>query len=135
MSTTAADVTDLDRRRDADRLLLSVARQGGAWVAVLASVALITAAAELALPAVVGGAVDAILDGRSAGAWVAICGALIAVMVTCEALDDLAAGTAIARSTARLRHGVLAHLLAVGSRPASPLPAGEITARLVGNTA
>jgi ATP-binding cassette subfamily B protein len=126
---------DRDPRRGADRLLVSVGRQGGRWVGVLAAAALLTAVAELALPAVVGSALDAVLDGRSAGIWVVICGVLIVVILTCDALDELAAGTAIARSTAHLRHGLLAHLLAIGSRPTRRLPAGEITARLVGNTA
>jgi ATP-binding cassette subfamily B protein len=131
----AADVTDRDARRGADRLLVSIARQSGAWVAVLALTGLAMAAAELALPAVIGGAVDAVLDGHSAGVWVVICGALIALLVACDALDDYAAGAAIARSTARLRHDLTAHVLALGSRPAHGLAAGDITGRLVGNTA
>ena len=121
-------------RGGADRLLVRVARHGGPWVGVLALASLAIAAAELALPAVIGGAVDAILDGRSAATWVLACGALIAVLVAADALDDLAAGAAIARSTARLRHDVLEHVLAIGSRPIRDLPAGEVTTRLVGNT-
>jgi ATP-binding cassette subfamily B protein len=134
-ANNAADTTDLDAHRRADRLLLSVSRQGGVWVVVLALTALATAATELALPAIIGGAVDAVVDGRSASVWIVCCGLLIAVLAACAALDDLAAGAAIARSTARLRHGLMAHLLALGSRPVHGLPAGEITARLVGNTA
>ena len=118
-----------------NRLLVSVARHGGRWVVVLTLASLAIAAAELALPAVIGSAVDAILEGRSAGIWVAACGGLIAVLVAADALDDLSAGAAIARSTSRLRHGVLAHVLAIGSRPVRDLPPGEVTARLVGNTA
>jgi ATP-binding cassette subfamily B protein len=114
---------------------VSVARHGGAWVTILAFATLGMAAAELALPAVVGGAVDAVLDGRSAGIWIVSFGVLIAVLVACDALDDFAAGAAVARSTASLRHGLLAHLLSLGNRPIRRLPAGEITARLVGNAA
>jgi ATP-binding cassette, subfamily B, bacterial len=129
----AANVTDLDVRRGANRLLMSVARQGGRWIGVLALTALAMAAAELALPAVIGSAVDAVLDGRAAGIWVLICGVLIGVLVACDALDDFASGAAIAHSTARLRHRLTGHVLALGSRPA--LPTGEIMARLLGNTA
>jgi ATP-binding cassette subfamily B protein len=121
--------------RGADRLLVNVARHGGPWVGVLGLMALAMAAAELALPAVIAGAVDAVLDGRSVGIWVVSFGVLIALLVACDALDDFAAGAAVARSTASLRHGLVAHLLALGSRPARRLPAGEITARLVGNAA
>ncbi|MEA2233788.1 MAG: ATP-binding cassette, subfamily bacterial RamA/AmfB [Solirubrobacteraceae bacterium] len=119
----------------ADRLLVSVARQGGAWVGAMGLIALVIAAAELALPAVIASAVDAVLNGRSVGIWVLSCGVLIAVLVICDALDDFAAGATVARSTASLRHGLVTHLLALGSRPARRLPAGEITARLVGNAA
>jgi ATP-binding cassette subfamily B protein len=129
------NVGEIPDRAGADRLLLSVAREGGAWVGVLGLMALGMAAAELALPAVIAGAVDAVLDGRSTAIWVLSFGALIALLVACDALDDVAAGAAIARSTAGLRHGLVAHLLALGSRPARRLPAGEITARLVGNAA
>jgi len=108
-------------------------RHGGAWVAVIAVASLAIAAAELALPAVIGAAVDAILDERSPKTWVLACGALIAVLVIADAFDDLAAGAAVARSTARLRHDLLGHVLAIGSRPV--LSPGEISARLVGNTA
>ncbi|MCA1682514.1 MAG: ABC transporter ATP-binding protein/permease [Actinobacteria bacterium] len=118
-----------------NRLLLGVARRGGPWLAALALASLAIAAAELALPAVIGGAVDAILEQRSVGLWALACGALIAVLVAADAIDDLAAGAAIARSTAHLRHGLLAHVLAIGSRPLPQLPPGEISARLVGNTA
>ena len=122
-------------RGGADRLLVSVARHGGRWVGVLALTSLAIAAAELALPYVIGHGVDAILQDRSATVWVALCGGLIAALVIADAVDDLAAGIAIARSTARLRHDVLEHVLAIGSRPLRDLPPGEIAARLVGNTA
>lgn len=122
-------------RGGADRLLVSVARHGGLWVGVVALTSLVIAAAELALPTVIGHAVDAILAERSAATWVAAAGALVFALVTADAVDDLAAGTAIARSTARLRHDVLDHVLEIGSRPIRDLPPGEVTARLVGNTA
>ena len=129
------DATDSAARRRADRVLVGVARAGGPWVGVLVVMALAIAAGELALPALIGRAVDAVLGGRSAGVWVAGCAAVIAGLVACDALDDFAAGAAIARSTARLRNAVVTHLLSLGSRPDGRLPAGEITARVVGNAA
>ncbi|HEV2061814.1 MAG TPA: ABC transporter ATP-binding protein [Solirubrobacteraceae bacterium] len=116
-----------------DRLLLRVARDGGAWVVLLALANLAIAAAELALPAVLGSAVDALFAEGSAGIWVAWAAGLILVLVGADTLDDLASGAAIARSTARLRHGLLAHVLTLGAR--SRLPSGETTTRLVGNAA
>lgn len=118
-----------------NRLLVSVARVGGGWIALLALTSLAIAAAELALPAVIGSAVDAVLEDRSVRFWVLMAAVLIAVLVAADTLDDLGTGIAVARSTAGLRHGVLAHVLAIGSRSVAGLPPGEITARLVGNTA
>nr|MBA3747303.1 hypothetical protein [Solirubrobacterales bacterium] len=86
-----------------NRLLLRVARDGGAWVALLAFACVAVAAAEIALPAIIGRAVDALVAEGSAGIWAVWCGALLAVLVAADALDDLASGCAVARSTARLR--------------------------------
>lgn len=136
MSTSgAADLKDSAARRRVDRLLLDIARQGRPWVAVLALMTLLIAAAELALPAIIGRAVDAVLRGHSAGIWALRCGVLIAVLVSCDALDDIASGTAIARSTQSLRHRLVGHFLSLGGRPAGSLAPGEITARVVGNAA
>jgi len=116
-----------------DRLLFRVARDGGAWVLLLALASLAIAAAELGLPYVLGGAVDALVRDGSAGIWVAWCAGILVVLVAADALDDLASGAAVARSTARLRHGLLSHLLALGARP--PMGSGELSARVVGNAA
>lgn len=121
------------RLRPPDRLLVQVARDGGRWVALLALASLFIAAAEIALPAVLGRAVDALIADGSAGVWVAWCAGLLVVLVAADALDDLAAGAAVARSTSRLRHGLLQHLLSLGGR--SALPGGELTTRLVANAA
>ena len=117
----------------ADRLLFRVARAGGFWVVLLALASLAIAAAELALPYVLGGAVDALVTDGSAGSWVAWCAGILAVLVAADALDDLASGAAIARSTARLRHRLLSHLLSVGAR--APMASGELSSRIVGNAA
>jgi ATP-binding cassette subfamily B protein len=133
--TTAHDRTDRDVRRAADRMLVRVARHGGVWVVVLALASLTTAGATLALPALIGRAVDAIVEGGPTATWVIWCAVVVTLMVVSDALDDLAAGAAIARSTAWLRHSTLRHFLALGTRPARRLPSGEVTTRLVGNAA
>jgi ATP-binding cassette subfamily B protein len=133
--TTAHDRTDRDVRRAADRMLVRVARHGGVWVVVLALASLTTAGARLALPALIGRAVDAIVEGGPTATWVIWCAVVVTLMVVSDALDDLAAGAAIARSTAWMRHSTLRHFLALGTRPARRLPSGEVTTRLVGNAA
>jgi ATP-binding cassette subfamily B protein len=51
-----------------DRLLRRVVRDGGGWTVLLGAVSLTGAAAELALPAALGLAVDAAVDGDP-GVW------------------------------------------------------------------
>jgi ATP-binding cassette subfamily B protein len=99
----------------------------------MALAALAMTGAELALPAIFGRAVDDVVTNGAAGPWLAWCAALVAVLVASEALDDFAAGAAIARSTAWVRRTVLRHVLAVGTRGDNRLNAGEVTTRLVGN--
>ena len=119
--------------RAADGLLLRVARHGGPWLVVLAVTALSIACAETALPAVLGRAVDAIV-GKASQSWLTWAGLLVGFLVVCDVLDDLATGSAVAESTAWLRHSVLGHVLALGTRAGRFAP-GDLAARLVGNAA
>jgi ATP-binding cassette, subfamily B, bacterial len=122
-------------RREADRLLVRVGVHGGLWVVLLAIASLLLAGAAIALPAVTGGAVNAIIGGEGVGTWLIWAGALVAVLVACDALDDVADGAAIARSTAWLRQTLLEHVLALGPRAGERFSPGELTGRLVGNAA
>lgn len=134
------DVTTRERSGATNRLLARVVGHAGPWVAVLAVNAVVLAAAELALPAVLGRTVDMVLRpdavaGPAGMSWLVVLAALIAVFVVGDALDDLAVGASTARSTSRLRHDAVRHVLAVGLRGARRMSSGELTARLVGNTA
>ena len=124
---------NVDRRRH-DRLLAGVARRSGPSIALLALTALLIAVAETALPAFVGRAFDAI-TGNAPQVWVTRCALLIGLLALCDSVDDLVVGAVTARSTARFRHRVLRHLLAVGPRAAHRLSAGDLASRLVSNTA
>ncbi|MGH4008144.1 MAG: ABC transporter ATP-binding protein [Pseudonocardiaceae bacterium] len=121
--------------RAANRLAVKIVRGGGGWVGVLLIASLVLAAAATALPAVLGGAVDAVLSGGDVGWWLLGCGLLIGVLLICDVLDDLAAGMTTARSTAWLRRTVLDHILALGTRTTRRFDVGDLTARLVGNAA
>jgi ATP-binding cassette subfamily B protein len=99
----------------------------------LASVAL--AAAAIVLPAVLGKTFDAVIGGGDETTWLLRCGLVIAVLVICDTLDDLAFGAATARSTAWLRRRVLDDLLARGTRVGERFGPGEVSSRIVGNTA
>src|SRR5258708_3491161 len=96
-------------------LLVRTARRGGGWLGLLAFTALATSAAQLAFPALLGRAVDAIV-GRAPRAWITWTSLLVAVLIAFDAADDLAAGGATARSTSWLRRSVLHHFLNSGHR-------------------
>src|SRR5215218_8832308 len=97
--------------RSADRLLLRTGRHGGPWVAAAAIAALASAGGTLALPAVLGGALDALVEHGEAGQWLTWCALLVAVLVAAEVLDSLTAGAATARATAWLRHRLWGHVV------------------------
>ncbi|MEU7976538.1 ABC transporter ATP-binding protein [Micromonospora sp. NPDC049089] len=117
-----------------DRLLRQTVLAGGGWTAALAAVALLGAAAELLLPAVLGRAVDAALDAGSAW-WAVSAGALVVVLICVDTLTDLASGFGAARATAGLRRRLLRHLFAVDVRATRRYPVGDLVGRLVGQAA
>ncbi|MBT2400101.1 ABC transporter ATP-binding protein [Streptomyces sp. ISL-100] len=121
--------------RAADRLLLASARQGGVWVGVTVVTSLLLTGATLALPAVMGRTLDAVLGDGDVARWLAVSGALIFVLVVCDAVDDLVGQAAEARSTAWLRHTLLGHVLALGTRATRRFTPGDLVSRLVGNSA
>jgi ATP-binding cassette subfamily B protein len=120
---------------DADRLLRRVARHALPPAAFLALTAVGIAVAETAFPAILGQAVDELITEGDAGSWLLVAGALVAFLVVVDALDDLATGATAARSTAWLRHTLLGHVLALGTRAGRRLQPGDLATRLVGNTA
>lgn len=119
---------------EGNRLIRRSVRHGGRWTLVLAAAAAIGAAAELALPAVLGLAVDAAVGGVS-GRWTLLAGVLIIAIVGADALGDLAAGYGTARATARLRRHLSRHLLALDPRTAATRPVGDAIGRLVAQAA
>ncbi len=122
------------KHRAASRLLVRTARHGGGWLLALGVAGLGLAAAETALPAVLGRAVDTVVS-RASGPWLAWVGLLVALLVACDVLDDLAAGGATASSTAWLRRSVLHHLLRLDTPTAGRFTPGDLASRLAGNAA
>src|SRR3989442_12538468 len=116
---TGAEGTVRARHRAARRLLVRTARHGGGWLLALGVAGLGVAAAETALPAVLGRAVDAVV-GRAPGSWLVWVGLLVALLGVCDVLDDLAGGGATASSTAGLRRSVPHHLLRLHTPTARP---------------
>ncbi|TDC36044.1 ABC transporter ATP-binding protein [Micromonospora sp. KC213] len=122
----------------ADRLLLRAVGSAGWWTPVLAVAAVIGVAAELALPAALGRAVDAAVGtapDASPDRWLLTVVGLIAVLVTTGAIADYGTGAATARSVAALRHALVRHLFALDPRAAARRPVGDLVGRLVGQVA
>jgi ATP-binding cassette subfamily B protein len=117
--------------RAADRLLLQAARQGGRSLVLLAVTALLIAGAETALPAVLGRAVDAIVQGDES-TWPQWAALLVAALVVSDVVDDLAVGATTARATAWARHALLGRVLALGPRAGRPA-VGDLASRMVAN--
>ena len=130
MSDIAAPNTGRGR---ADRLLLRAAWHGGPSMAVLAVTGLAFAAALTAMPAVLGKTLDSIVGGGASRTWALWFGLLIALLVACHALDDIAAGAARARSTAWLRRTMLTQVLGLGVRGGERFTSGDVAGRIVGN--
>ena len=122
-----------DADRAADRLLLRIARRGGAPLALLVLTTLVLAGAELALPFVLGRTLDGLIEDGAGNSWMLLAAGLVAVLVVVDALDDLLGGTVVARCTAWLRHTVVEHVLAAGTRAEGDRVTGELSSRLVAN--
>jgi ATP-binding cassette subfamily B protein len=134
-----------------DRLLVTVALRGWAWLVPLGCVSLASTAAGLLLPFVVGHVVDAAIDETGYGGWLAACALLVVIVVIAEAVSTLAGGISVASATARVRELLAAHMLTVGNRllprpgtgavPGSAVPAdatfsgGDTVSRVLGSAA
>ncbi|MFG6191591.1 ABC transporter ATP-binding protein [Nonomuraea sp. JJY05] len=113
-----------------DRLVIGTVRRSGPWPAVLAVTALVGAAGELAVPYLVGRTVDAFVLRRPDGtSWLALSACAVAAVVLCESLGVWARGACGAFAAARLRLGVLRHVLGAGPAATRRFPEGELVTR------
>jgi len=104
-------------------------------VPLLAVNAVLVGAVETALPAVLGRAIDGILELDDPGTWLVWLALLVAALVLGDLVEDVGISAATARSTAWLRHTSLRHILSVRLRSAERFPPGDLATRLVANTA
>ncbi|MEU9238630.1 ABC transporter ATP-binding protein [Streptomyces sp. NPDC048385] len=110
-------------------------RHAGARCAALCLVSTAATAAGLLLPAVLGRALDLLLAGAPATAWVIRAAALVLLSALLDGCAGVLAGTADARATAGLRKLLTGQVLALGPRAGNRFGAGDLVARLVGNAA
>jgi ATP-binding cassette subfamily B protein len=108
-----------------------VARQSGRWLPWLAVSALTGTLCMLALPTVLGRAVDAIVAGGGGYQWLILVGLLITVGITVDLVDAFVGTACAASTTAWLRNRLIRHLLAVG--PKGRFDTGDLVTRVSGN--
>lgn len=130
----AGDRRDGPRSADAGTTFGAVARHAGGWLPLIGIAALIGSVATLALPAVLGRAVDAIVGGENVGTWLAVAVGLIAVIIACDLADTFAETACVAGTTAWLRNRLVRHVLAIGPEGSRRFTTGDLVSRISGNT-
>ncbi|WP_327356482.1 ABC transporter ATP-binding protein [Streptomyces sp. NBC_01304] len=128
-----------------DELLGAATRYSALRCTALALLTVASAGAALLLPYALARTLDAIFTAYAAGVmdsvggevgrWLLISAALLGGMTVLDSCEEILTGTTNARTTAWLRLRLLRHVLAAGPRTTARFPAGELLARLVGNTA
>jgi ATP-binding cassette, subfamily B, bacterial len=114
----------------------TVVRKGGAWLPVMALTALAGSAVTLALPVVLGRAIDAIVAGgadASSGRWVLVACGLVLLSIAVEIAGSYAGTATTAGTTAWLRDRLVRHTLAVGPRAGRVFDNGDLVSRVSGN--
>jgi ATP-binding cassette subfamily B protein len=107
------------------------------WTPLIGVTALIGTLATLALPVVLGRAVDAIIadgsGGGGGGPWLALAAGLIAVVVVLDVAEAYAGTACVADTAAWLRNRLVRQLLAIGPRRAGRFDTGDLVSRVSGN--
>jgi ATP-binding cassette subfamily B protein len=95
--------------------------------------ALVSTASTLALPAVLGRAVDAIVNGGPINRWLTVAAGLILVSVAAELVDVYAGTVCVTSTTAWLRNRLVRHLLAIGPEGGRRFDTGDAVSRVSSN--
>lgn len=119
---------------------------GRAGPVLIAVTDLATIGTTLALPLVLGSAIDALVAGHAGGAvggatgagateWLALAVALVVVAVAADVVGIVASTVTVASRTAALRERLVGHLLAAGPTGAGRFETGDLVSRVCGGAA
>ncbi|MDQ4112926.1 MAG: ABC transporter ATP-binding protein/permease, partial [Actinomycetota bacterium] len=111
----------------------AVVRQGRGWLPLIGTAALLGSLTTLALPTVLGRAVDAVVAGGATGDWLTAACILIAVGVLCDLVDAYADAACVAGSTAWLRRRLVRRILTAGPDGTRHLDTGDLVSRVSAN--
>jgi ATP-binding cassette subfamily B protein len=116
-----------------DPLFGAIARRGGGWLPLLAVTAVLGALGTLALPMVLGRAVDALVAGGDTGLWLAVAVGVVGLGVVGELVDTYAGTACVTGTTAWLRNRLVGHVLAAGPAATRRFPPGDLVSRVSGH--
>jgi ATP-binding cassette, subfamily B, bacterial len=109
-----------------------IARRSAGWLPVIAVSALLGTLGALALPVVLGRAVDSIVSGGSP-VWFWVAAGLVVLGIVVDLVDAYAGTACVAGTTAWLRDRLVRHVLSVG--PRNGFETGDLVSRVSGNAA
>lgn len=109
----------------------AIVRHSGRWLPVIGFCALAGTLTMLALPFVLGNAVDAIVSGSGDNTWLVLAAVLILTGVVVDLVDSFVGVACVAGTTAWLRERLIRHLLATG--PRGRFETGDLVTRVSGN--
>jgi ATP-binding cassette subfamily B protein len=107
-----------------------IARQGGRRLPLLGSATLVGTLGTLALPAVLGGAVDALVSGGDSTRWLAMAAGLIVLGIGCDLAEIYAETHSVADTAAWLRKRLIRHVLAIGPHASNRFDTGDLVSRV-----
>jgi ATP-binding cassette subfamily B protein len=110
-----------------------VARRGGGWLPLLAITSLAGTLGGLALPIVLGHAIDGIIGHTGGARWPVLAAGLIALSVGGDLIMIYAGTVCVADTTAWLRRRLVRQVLAIG--PRSGFDTGDLVTRVTANAA
>lgn len=113
----------------------SVLRRGRGLLPVLGAAALLGSVTILALPTVLGRAVDAVVAKDQPERWLLIACGLIALGIACDLIEVIAGTAVVANATAWLRHQLVQRVLTSGPAATRAFDTGDLVSRVSGNAA
>ncbi len=111
----------------------TIARRAGGWLPVLGLTSLAATLSMLALPVVLGRAIDTIVSRTDDDRWLLFAAGLVAVSVVCDLVQAYAGTACVADTAAWLRERIVRHVLAVGPHGARRFDTGDLVSRVSGN--
>ncbi|MGH3929157.1 MAG: hypothetical protein ACRDTF_04185, partial [Pseudonocardiaceae bacterium] len=92
----------------------AIAKRGGGWLPLIGIAGLAGTLGALALPTVLGRAVDAIVAGADTSRWVLLTAGLIVLGIVVDLVGAFVGAACVANTTAWLRERLIRHVLAIG---------------------